>query len=144
LSQFSWKITLCRRANITDVLLSCGPGSSVGIATAYGLDGPGFETRCRRIILTCPDRPWSPPSLPFNEYRVFPYGKERPGRDADFSPPSSVMELYLYFPYGPYGVYRTSVPIQGCTVFLLEDISTAVHTNVSNCLVLPIWQHRVS
>jgi hypothetical protein len=24
---------------------SCGPGSSVGIATGYGLDGPGIEFR---------------------------------------------------------------------------------------------------
>jgi len=26
----------------------CGPGSSVGIATGYGLDGPGIESRWRR------------------------------------------------------------------------------------------------
>jgi len=26
----------------------CGPGSSVGIATRYGLDGPGIESRCGR------------------------------------------------------------------------------------------------
>ena len=26
----------------------CGPGSSVGIATDYGLDGPGIESRCGR------------------------------------------------------------------------------------------------
>ena len=26
----------------------CGPGSSVGIATAYGLDGPGIESRWGR------------------------------------------------------------------------------------------------
>ena len=25
--------------------LSCGPGSSVGVATAHGLDGPGIESR---------------------------------------------------------------------------------------------------
>ena len=24
---------------------NCGPGSSVGIATGYGLDGPGIESR---------------------------------------------------------------------------------------------------
>jgi len=28
--------------------LECGPGSSVGIATAYGLDGSGIESRRRR------------------------------------------------------------------------------------------------
>ena len=25
-----------------------GPGNVVGIATAYGLDGPGIESRCER------------------------------------------------------------------------------------------------
>jgi len=25
------------------------------------------------------------------------------------------VELYLYFPYGPYGLYRASVPEQGCS-----------------------------
>ena len=47
-----------------------GPGSSVGIATDYGLDDPGIESRwgeiCRR-----PDRPWSPPNPLYNGYRVF-------------------------------------------------------------------------
>jgi len=41
-----------------------------------------------------PDRPWSPPNLLYNGYRVFPGGKMQPGRAADHSPPSSaaVME----------------------------------------------------
>jgi hypothetical protein len=26
------------------------------------------------------------------------------------------IELYLYSPYGPYGLYRASVPVQGCTL----------------------------
>ena len=38
------------------------------------------------IFRTCPDWPWSPPTLLYNGYRVFPGGKERPGRDADPSP----------------------------------------------------------
>ena len=25
------------------------------------------------------------------------------------------VELYLYSPYGPYGLYKASVPVQGCT-----------------------------
>ena len=41
----------------------CGPGSSVGIATDYGLDGPGSNPGGDEIFRTCPDRPWSPPSL---------------------------------------------------------------------------------
>ena len=26
------------------------------------------------------------------------------------------VELYLFSPYGPYGLYRASVPVQGCTL----------------------------
>jgi hypothetical protein len=44
-------------------------------------------------LLTCPDRPWGPPSLLYNGYRVFPGGKARPGRAADHSPPSSAMAM---------------------------------------------------
>jgi len=45
------------------------------------------------IFRTCPDRPWGPPSLLYNVYRVFPRGKERPGRDADPLPPSSAVVM---------------------------------------------------
>ena len=41
-----------------------GPGSSVGIATAYGLEGPGIESRweCDFPHLSRPDlRPTQPP-----------------------------------------------------------------------------------
>ena len=55
------------------------------------------------IFRTSPDRPWGPPSILYNGYRVFPGGKVRLGRDADPSPPSSAeiknrVELYLYSP----------------------------------------------
>ena len=43
------------------------------------------------IFRTCPDRPRGPPSSLYNGYRLFPGGKERPGRDADLSPPSSAV-----------------------------------------------------
>jgi hypothetical protein len=39
-----------------------GPGSVVGIATGYGLDGPEIKSRWGEIFRTCPDRPWGPPS----------------------------------------------------------------------------------
>ena len=73
--------------------VSRGPGSVVGIATGYGLDGPGIESRWGEIFRTCPDRPWDPPSLLYNGYRVFPGGKERLGRDADPSPPASAVVM---------------------------------------------------
>jgi hypothetical protein len=49
--------------------------SSVGIATAYGLEGPGIESRWGEIFRAYPDRLWGPPSLLYNGYRVFPGGK---------------------------------------------------------------------
>ena len=39
------------------------------------------------IFHACPDRPWDPTSPLYNGYRVFPGGKERPGREADPSLP---------------------------------------------------------
>ena len=45
-------------------------GSSVGIATDYGLDGPGSNPGEDKIFR--PSRPpWGPPSLLYNGYRVF-------------------------------------------------------------------------
>jgi hypothetical protein len=60
----------------------------------------------KEIFRTRPDRPWGPPSLLYNGYRVsFPVAK-RPGRGVDHPPPSSAevkerVELYLYSTSGP-------------------------------------------
>jgi hypothetical protein len=68
------------------------PGSVVGIATGYGLEGPENESQWGgEIFRTCPDRPSGPPNLSYNGYRVFPGGKELTGRDADPSAPSSAV-----------------------------------------------------
>ena len=69
-------------------------------------DGPGIESRLRgRDFLHCPDRPWGPPSLLYNGYRVLPGGKLRPGRDADPSAPSNavVKKGYSYTSTPPMG-----------------------------------------
>ena len=81
-----------------------GPGSSVDIATDYGLEGPGSNPGGARFSAR-PDRPWGPPSLLYKGYRVFPGGKLRPGRAADHSPPSSaaVMEEWSYTSTNPLG-----------------------------------------
>jgi len=60
-------------------ILHSGPGSSVGIATGYGLDYLGIESQWGR------DFPYLS-SLLCNGYRVFPRSKERPQRDAAPSP----------------------------------------------------------
>jgi hypothetical protein len=71
----------------------CGPGSLVGIATGYVLDGPGIESRWDEIFRTCPDRPWGPPSLLLQQVLGLSRGKERPVREADPSPPSSAVVM---------------------------------------------------
>jgi hypothetical protein len=74
---------------------SCGPGSSVGIATELraGRSGDRIPVGGARFSAR-PDRPWGPPSLLYIGYRVFPGGKVEPERAADHSHPSSaaVME----------------------------------------------------
>ena len=95
----------------------CGPGSSVGIATSYGLDGPGDRIQVgAEIFRTCPYRPWGPHSLLYNGYRVFPGGKERPRRDADPSPTSSAVdnERVELYPYSPLWVVR---PVQSLSTW---------------------------
>jgi hypothetical protein len=46
-----------------------------GIATRYGLEGPGIESRWGEIFRTYPDRLWGPLSLLYNRYRDFTGGK---------------------------------------------------------------------
>ena len=63
------------------------------------LDGPGIESRWGGEIFR-PDRPWGPPSLLYNGYRVFPGGK---AWCWPLTPIFSVqvlkrVELYLYLP----------------------------------------------
>jgi hypothetical protein len=58
--------------------LHVGRDGSVGIATRYGLDGQGIESRWGRDIPCCPDRLRGPPSLLHNEYRVSFPGIKRP------------------------------------------------------------------
>jgi len=71
---------------------------------------------------------YSCPKTLNNGYRVFPGGKERPGRDADPSPRSSAegherVELYLYSPYEPYGLFSASVPVQGWPLPLFKTLT---------------------
>jgi len=48
------------------ILSEGGPGSSVGMATGYDLDGPGSNPGGGEIFRTYPDRPWGPASLLYN------------------------------------------------------------------------------
>jgi hypothetical protein len=76
-----------------------GPDSSVGIATRYGLDSPGIESRWGRDFLHSSRPPLGPTQPPVQWVK-------RPGRGADHRTPSSAevkerVELYLYSPSGP-------------------------------------------
>ena len=66
--------------------------SSVGIATRYGLDGPGIESRWW-AILSAPVQTGPGAHLASCTMTTgsFPGGKERPERDADPSSPSSAV-----------------------------------------------------
>jgi len=103
-------------------LLITESGSSVSIVTGYGLDGPGIESRWGRdfphlsrpsLGSTQPPVQWVPGLTP----------GVKSGRGMTLTPPHPFwcrgqerIQLYLYFPYGPYGLYRASVPVQGCTL----------------------------
>ena len=68
------------------------PGSSAGIATGYGLDGPGIESRWgARFSTPVQTGPGAHPASCTIGTGSFPGGKERPGCDADPSPPSSAV-----------------------------------------------------
>ena len=65
------------------------PGSVVGIATAYGLDGPGIESRWERDFPHLSRPALRPTQPPVQWIPGLSRGKVLPGRDADPSPPSS-------------------------------------------------------
>ena len=98
-----------------------GRDISVVIATRYGLDGPGIESRWERNFPQL-SRPALVPTQPALQWVL---GLSWRWRAAEawrwlLAPPSAVgherVDLYLYSPYGPYGLYRASVPVQGCTL----------------------------
>ena len=80
--------------------------SSVGIATRYGLDGPGIESRWGpRFSAPGQTGPGAHPASYIMGTGSFP-GVKRPGRGVDYPPPSNVevegrVELYIYSPSGP-------------------------------------------
>ena len=103
--------------------------SSVGIATRYGLNGPGIESRWGGgRDFPHPSRPALGPTHPPVQW--VPEVK-RPGRGVDHPPPSSAevegrAELYLYSPSGP------SWPVIGWTYFTCRSLCAR---SSSPCLV---------
>jgi hypothetical protein len=75
-----------QQREFSPTVIEHGPGSVVGIATGYRLDGPEIKSRWGRDFPHLSRPALEPTQPPVNGYRVFPGGKERPGRDADPSP----------------------------------------------------------
>jgi hypothetical protein len=110
---------------------TCGPGSLAGKVTGYGLDGPGNESRGGRDFPHLSRPALGPPSLLYNRYRVFPGVKS--GRSVMLTPqpllvPWSRKGRAIPLLYGSYGLYRDSVPVQGCT------LPICLHKNVPGSL----------
>ena len=85
--------TRCDRIDTLQLILlrvAGGRDSSVGIATRYGLDGPGIESRWgARFSALVQTGPGEYPASYTMGTGSFP-GVKRPGRGADPPPPSSV------------------------------------------------------
>jgi hypothetical protein len=118
---------------------SVGRDSSVGIATRYGLDGPGIESRWgvrfSAIVLTGPGgHPASYTMGPVS----FPWVK-RPRSGVDHPPPSSAqvkerVELYLYSPSGP------SWSVLGWTLPLPKNFSVLTAVVLSCVFLVAIFR----
>jgi hypothetical protein len=82
-----------------------GRDSSVGIATRYGLDGPGIESRWGQgFSAAIQTGPGAHPATYTMGTGSF-LGVKRPGRGVDHPPPFSAevkerVQLYLYSPSG--------------------------------------------
>jgi hypothetical protein len=77
---------------IAEALLhSCGPGSVIGIATAYGQDNPGIESRWGRDFPHLSRPSLGPTQPPVQWVPGLSRGKERPERGANLSPPSTAV-----------------------------------------------------
>ena len=102
-------------------MLYGGPVSVVGIATCYGLDGPGIESRWgARFSASVQTGPAAHPASCKMATGSFPGVKS--GRGVTLTPhpllvpwPRKCGTIPL-LPYGPYGLYRASVPVHGCTL----------------------------
>ena len=98
-----------------------GLDSAVGIATRYGLDGPGFESQWGwgEIFYTRSHQSRGPSSLLYNGYEVLYLTVKRPRRVADHRPPlgpgSVWVKLYICPP-------PTSVPAWHVTTQLYLEL----------------------
>jgi hypothetical protein len=118
---------------------ACGSCSLVRIATGYGLDGPGIESRWEaRFSAPVQTVPGAHPDSFTMGTGSFLGVKN--GRAVTLTPHplivlwSSISRPIPLLPYGPYGLYRASVPVQGCTLPYLP--LKAMYNQVSHLKIL--------
>ena len=113
---------------ISTAFVPSGLGSLVDITIGYGLDGPGIESRWGpRFSAPVQTGPGAHPASCTMGTGSFPGVNS--GWSVTLTPHPfwcrghERVELYLYSAYGPYGLYRASVPVQGCTLLYLRTKS---------------------
>ena len=121
---------------IISIIYCVDRDSLVGIATRCGWTVRRLNPGVVEIFRTSPDRPWGPPSLLYNGYRVCFPGARWPGRDVNPSPTSIAkfikerLEPYLYSPSGPLW------PVLGWNLSLLLLLSLVVSTRFAELLTI--------
>jgi hypothetical protein len=127
------------------------PGSSVGIATGYRLDGPGIESRLgARFSAPVQNGPGAHQAS--CTMGTGSFTGVTSGRGVTLTPHSRLVpwswkgRAILYSPYRPYSLYRASVPVQGCTLpfFYSYSYSYTTHmpsTNIRSTLLPSFYHH---
>ena len=115
---------------------------AVGMATCYGLHGPGIESRWGEDFPHLSRSAVGPIQPPIQWLRVFP-GVKRPGRGVDFPPTSSAkvkerVELYLYSTFGP------SWPLLGWTFLYLCVLNWFIDSRSMLYLLLCVTTWSIS
>ena len=125
----------CTKVIRFSIVLFRGRDGSVGIATRYGLDGPGIESRWEAgffaPVQTCPGAHLASYAMGTG---TLP-GVQRPGRGVGHPPPSNAeiegrVEQYICFPSGPsWPVLGWPLPLtlQSCSTCAVGYFARSVH-----------------